>query len=139
MRARKVRADYRGQVVLPVLDAKTRRALTIEPERSLLARIKQAVSVVGGVHVMRNAKWKGKVSGRWVDAGLEDGSSDLVAIVAPLGRWLCLEVKRAKGGVVDPGQEKWLAKMRAHGAVAGVVRSVEEALALVQEARRPCA
>lgn len=66
--------------------------------------------------------------------GLAPGSSDLVAILAPKGRWFCLEVKTATGRV-DEEQTKWLARMRRFGAFACVVRSVEEAVAALERAR----
>lgn len=66
--------------------------------------------------------------------GLAPGSSDLVAILAPSGRWFCLEVKTATGRV-DEEQTKWMALARKFGAFACVVRSVEEAVAALQRAR----
>lgn len=66
--------------------------------------------------------------------GLAPGSSDLVAILAPSGRWFCLEVKTAIGRV-DEEQTKWMALARKFGAFACVVRSVDEAIAALQRAR----
>jgi hypothetical protein len=125
--------DWRGQVTLGVGE-KVRRA---EPEASVLQRVQEALWVAGGVHVMRNTVGFVKKGQRGIKYGLGVGSSDVVAIVAPFGRWLCIETKRGKGGVVEPEQEAWLAKMKTYGAVVGVCRSPEEALVLVEEARRP--
>jgi hypothetical protein len=69
---------------------------------------------------------------RW---GLCPGSSDLIAIVAPRGRLAAVELKSERGRL-RPEQEAWLARMRALGAVAGEVRSVEEAETMIAEAQR---
>jgi hypothetical protein len=61
------------------------------------------------------------------------GSSDILGILAPTGRFIALEVKTAKGKT-SPAQEAWLAEARALGAVAGVVRSIDEAFALIEKA-----
>lgn len=129
MRARKIRTDSSGQVLATYAPA--------EKESVILSKIKLAVGTVGGVKVMRNQVGAAKMKGFWVSFGLEKGSSDLVAIVAPYGRWLCLEIKRPKGSRFEEGQREWLAEMERYGAVAGAVSTVEEALALVVKARRP--
>jgi hypothetical protein len=129
VRARKVRTDSSGQVLAAYAPA--------EKESAILAKIKLAVGTAGGVHVMRNNVGSAKMRGFWVAFGLEKGSSDLVAIVAPYGRWLCIEVKKPKGSRFEEGQREWLAKMERYGAVAGAVSTVAEALELVARARRP--
>jgi hypothetical protein len=127
------RLDYKGQACLEYLPPKR-----VEGEKSLMIRITTAVACMGGVLVMRNQVGGSKYrSGNYASHGLGKGSADLVCIVAPWGRWCCLEVKREKGGVVSPDQQKWLALVRRYGAVSGVVKSVEEAMALVEEARQP--
>src|SRR5262245_52685275 len=101
----------------------------LEPESSVLRRVQEALWACGGVHVMRNnvgAIRKGK---RYIKYGLGVGSADIVAIVAPHGRWLCVETKRAKGGKATEEQARWLEVMRRYGAVAGICRTPEEALA----------
>jgi len=127
---RRTSTDYRGQVEM---DHAPRRR--VEPEASVLDRITTALQAAGGCKIMRNSCGLARHGQRVVRYGLERGSSDLVAIVAPAGRWLCVEVKRADGRV-DPAQAAWLDEMRALGAVAGVCRSPEEALCLLAEARR---
>jgi hypothetical protein len=55
-----------------------------------------------------------------------------------MGRFLGIEVKRP-GYVpsdVRPEQKLWLAVVRRFGGVTGIASSVEEAMALVMEARR---
>lgn len=66
--------------------------------------------------------------------GLAKGSADLVGILAPSGRWFCLEVKTQTGSL-DEDQRKWLALARRFGAFACVVRSVDEAVAALYRAR----
>lgn len=67
--------------------------------------------------------------GRWFDTGLPNGFSDLFAIKN--GRIYFLEVK-TENGKARPDQEKFLAVMRDKcGCVAGIVRSTEQALRLV--------
>lgn len=109
--------------------------LPVEPESSVLRRVQEALWAYGGVHVMRNnVGRRGRVS-----FGLEVGSADLICVVAPHGRLLCVETKRPKGATASDAQTRWLEKMRRYGAVAGVCRTPEEAIALVEEARKPTA
>lgn len=66
--------------------------------------------------------------GRWFGTGLPKGHSDLVAYKD--GRAYFLEVKTPTGRV-RPEQERFLAVMRdRYGCVAGVVRSVNDAMKL---------
>jgi hypothetical protein len=73
--------------------------------------------------------------GRTIRLGLVPGASDLIGIVGPSGRWLALEVKTATGRLSQE-QARFIALVRRHGGVAEVVRSVEEARAALEEARR---
>jgi hypothetical protein len=129
--ARKPREDWTGQTLM--------RHAPIESETSVLGRIHLAVAAVGGVHVMRNNVGGMKSAGRFVRFGLGVGSSDLVAIVAPHGRWLCLEIKRPEKAKTDPkrleDQRRWREMMARYGAVVGEVRTAEEAIALALEAK----
>jgi hypothetical protein len=65
-------------------------------------------------------------SGRLVRYGLCVGSSDIIG-VTPCGKFLCIEVKSAKGRVT-PEQDRFIAAVRAKGGRAGVARSVRDAL-----------
>jgi hypothetical protein len=69
---------------------------------------------------------------RFVKYGLFIGSADLVGVAR--GMFIALEVKAPKGKV-SPEQVAWLAEVRMFGGVAGVVRAVEDAERLVEEAR----
>jgi hypothetical protein len=69
-------------------------------------------------------------SGGMMRTGLCVGSADLIGILAPMGRFLALEVKRP-GEKPTKEQELFLELVRKSGGVAAVVHSVEEALAVV--------
>lgn len=97
-------------------------------QKAIVAALESA-----GVLVMRNSVG----SRRGYKMGLGTGSTDLVCLVYP-GKAVFIEVK-SPGSKHDPShlkrQELWRAKVKMHGAIAGVATSPEEALALVQEAR----
>lgn len=84
-----------------------------------------------GFCVFRTNVGKVKMSdGRWFDTGLPKGHSDLVAYKH--GKAYFLEVKTPTGKV-RPEQEKFLSVMRdRYGCAAGIVRSVDDALELVE-------
>lgn len=111
-----------------------------ESEAALMHRIMIAVSTSGAL-VWRNHVGRGRhASGNYVAMGLGKGSADIIGLVPPHGRWIAIEVK-TKAGIVSPDQQRWLELVRRWGGVTGVARSVEDALALVEEARghRPAA
>lgn len=64
--------------------------------------------------------------------GLGLGSADLVGVqlVDGVGRFVGIEVKTDRGRTSDD-QDRWLAAAARHGALAGVARSVDEAMGLV--------
>ena len=62
------------------------------------------------------------------------GIPDLCGILAPSGRWFCLEVKTATGRV-RPEQTQWHSLARSRGAFVAVVRSPEEAREALARAR----
>lgn len=62
--------------------------------------------------------------------GLCVGSSDLIGI-APDGRFLAVEIK-TKTGRVRPEQQQFIDAIRRKGGIAGIARSVEDALALLR-------
>lgn len=74
-------------------------------------------------------------TGAHVTFGLCVGSSDLVGIVLPRGRFLALEVK-SPTGKLTPQQRAFLAMVNAMGGVGREVRSLEEANAAADEAGR---
>lgn len=112
-------------------------------ESDLMKEIMIALSAAGCM-VFRNntgTAYQGKVihqSGNQVtlaDArvivfGLCVGSADIIGI-APDGRFLAVEVKTAKGKTT-PEQERFIFNVQLAGGIAGVARSVDDALRLVQ-------
>lgn len=72
---------------------------------------------------------------RPVSAGLQRGSADLLGIVGPVGRFLSIEVKSETGRATEE-QRAWAGIIERFGGVAGVSRSVDEAMELVERARR---
>ena len=69
-----------------------------------------------------------------IRAGLCEGSSDLVGIVGPHGRFVGAEVK-TKGVVIEDHQRRWLEVVRELGGVAGEVRTESDLKALIEEAK----
>jgi hypothetical protein len=61
------------------------------------------------------------------------GLSDVIGQMKT-GAFLAVEVKREHGGRVSAAQQAFIDKVRAHGGVAGVVRSVEETQLLLKYA-----
>jgi hypothetical protein len=121
--------------ILPPAPARRSRALD-EKEASVLDRIRKVLEKCGVLVWRNHVGLSRQGSGRFARSGLAKGASDLVGLVSPSGRFIAIEVKRPRGGRVSEDQERWLALVRACGGVAGVVRSVEEALELVAAARR---
>lgn len=66
---------------------------------------------------------------RYVRANTAKGMSDIMGILRD-GRTLAIEVK-SRTGRMRPGQEEFLQAIRQAGGVAGVCRSVEDAIALL--------
>ena len=67
---------------------------------------------------------------RYIRANTARGMSDIMGVLRD-GRTLAIEVK-SRTGRMRPGQEEFLASIRAAGGVAGVCRSVEDAIALLE-------
>jgi len=105
-------------------------------ERTLDAEVRRALAILPGVSVMPNEAgvFRTLDGTRTVRAGLGVGSSDLVGIIAPHGRWFCIELK-TKRGRVRKEQALWLAHMERMGAAVGVARTVGEAVAIVESGR----
>ena len=107
-------------------------------EREIEIQIRVAICAQGILcfkHTVETCKMCG--SRPTARTGLGTGCADLICIVPPYGRFLAIEVKRPKtrNAKRDAHQRKWIAMVRRYGGVAGVATSVEEAMALVAEAR----
>lgn len=113
-------------------------------ETELVHAILVAINSTGYARVWRNNVGKlADANGRVVTYGLAVGSADLIGIVQvrpgepalpDVGRFLALEVKRPGKKATDD-QMRWLKVVADMGAVAAVVTSVDEALAVVRDAR----
>ncbi len=68
--------------------------------------------------------------GRMVSTGLPKGFSDLFGFRKSDGKMFFLEVKNEKGRL-RADQKHFIEMMKKNGAIAGVARSVEEAIELV--------
>lgn len=106
--------------------------MTTKAETSLARAIREALSVLGVV-AWREQSGQVRVRRGYMHLAPE-GTPDIVGHM-PDGRALYLEVKHGKGKE-RPAQTAFLARARAAGCVCGTVRSVAEAVALVQNARR---
>ncbi len=81
--------------------------------------------------------WAHSIDNRNTSTGLGVGTADLICVVPPHGRICAIEVKvRASYSKTTETQERWLAQVRLHGGIAGVARDVDEAMALVELARK---
>lgn len=82
--------------------------------------------------------WVHNVDNRLLSTGLGRGVADLICVVPPIGRFLAIEIKRPgySPSDVTPDQRAFLASVRLFGGVSGVAATVDEALALVHEARQ---
>lgn len=109
--------------------------ITAPTESTIQSEIRRVVGALPYVRLWRNNTGQIKDSrGVPVTFGLCKGSSDLIGIVAPHGRLLAIECK-SPDGQVRPEQVMFIELVRKFGGVAGVARSVDEALELVKEAR----
>lgn len=111
-----------------------------ERESSIQAAIRLALGQEHDVTLFRNNCGQGEFwlsSGKTqrVQYGLCVGSSDLIGLLAPSGRFIALEIK-SESGRETPEQKKFQAHIRAMGGFAATVRSVEEARAALERARR---
>lgn len=96
-------------------------------EAELQDQIRVALAKAGHVF-WRNNVGEAQYRGRRVRYGVGGpGGSDLIGIVG--GRFCAIEIKTPKGKVSEE-QERYLELVRKSGGIAGVVRSVEEALTL---------
>ncbi len=95
----------------------------VNPETILKNQVKEALLRIG-ILVFSNAQ-----AGRTYRAGLGPGSADLIAVVH--GRFLGLELK-TETGAASPDQLAWGDTVEDHGGCYAIVRSVDEAIAVVR-------
>lgn len=104
------------------------------PEREVQHAIRLALGRMTDLVLWRNSTGVARTEDRVMRYGLCVGSSDLVGILAPSGRFLALEVKTPIGRLTLE-QRQFLELVRRRGGFACVVRSVEEAVAAIHRAR----
>lgn len=73
------------------------------------------------------------LDGRWIRYGLGEGSSDLVGLIKPSGRFFAIEVKTATGRPTAK-QVAWMKLVESYGGVAELCRSVQDALVVYRKA-----
>lgn len=100
-----------------------------ELESAIKSRIRAALIKEGAL------VWIHNVDNRLLHTGLGIGTGDIICVVPPHGRFLGIECKRP-GRKPTADQERWLAVVRQFGGVGGVATNVEDAVALLLEARQ---
>lgn len=106
-------------------------------EKNLQSLIRLKLSQLGLINYRLNAgkSYQGKMQGgkiihpRFIQ-GLPKGTPDLLAIQNVTGRAIFIEVKTATG-IVSKEQHNAICKLKQAGAIAGVVRSVEDLMKLL--------
>lgn len=104
------------------------------PEGRIQAEIRLALGREPDVTLWRISPSAPGATGGRVIKTAPDGIADLCGILAPTGRWFCLEVKTASGRM-RPEQQQWADLVRSRGGFYAVVRSVDEALSALAQAR----
>ncbi len=104
--------------------------MAVQKETRLQNQIRLAVSEqCPHVTLWRNSVGTFKTQdGKWVQAGLPAGSSDLIGICN--GRFVAIEVK-LPGQKPRPDQVQFLEHVKKMGGIAGVATSPEEAIAIL--------
>lgn len=95
-----------------------------------LTRIVQRMATERGGRLFRNNTGRVNVDGRWVHYGIPSrGGSDLIGWM-PGAVFTAVEIKVGRDRLTAE-QAAWLEAVRAAGGIAGVVRTVEDAEALL--------
>lgn len=83
-----------------------------------------------GIYCWRNNTGACKAGSRFIRYGYK-GSSDILGIL-PNGKFLAVECKRGKGGVISPEQHEFLSKIQSNGGFAIVAKSVDDLISALQ-------
>lgn len=102
----------------------------VKTEHTIQNEIRVALTENGYTVFRANVGKVKTVDGRWFDTGLPKGHLDLYGF-RPDGQIFYIEVKNERGRV-RPEQEKFIETVKNRGAIAGVARSVEDALGIVK-------
>lgn len=112
----------------PTMSRMMRRCITTNPETVIQNAIRVALSKRGIVLRLNNGVFYTE-SGQRIASGLPPGTSDLLFIGE--GRAAFIEVKTPNGRVT-PAQQHFIDVVRSHGVRAGVARSVNEAIKIIE-------
>ena len=104
--------------------------MTQRSEQNILNDIMIAISKAGATVWRNNTGALQDKTGRLVRYGLCKGSSDLIGI-CPDGRFLAVEVKNNTGRATED-QLRFIDAVRSKGGRAGVARSVDDALRILE-------
>lgn len=110
--------------------SKTKERQNLNPETALMNEIRVAAAKYGICFRANVGKVK-TIQGRWFDTGLPTGFCDLFGIRKTDGKVFFIEVKTEKGKVRD-SQKKFIKKMKDLNAIAGIARTVDEAIELIE-------
>ena len=103
----------------------------LKSEQEVQNEIRVGLSKAGHMVFRTNVGKVRMMDGRWFDTGLPKGHPDLYGFRSD-GQIFYIEVKNEKGRV-RPEQKKFIEVVKKRGAKAGVARSLEEALEIVNE------
>ena len=101
----------------------------MKTEHTIQNEIRVALTENGYTVFRANVGKVKTADGRWFDTGLPKGHPDLYGF-RPDGKVFYIEVKNAKGRV-RPEQKQFIKTVKARGALAGIARSVEDALDII--------
>ena len=96
----------------------------------LVWRIETAGAWVGRV-IHQDGSMVTLSNARMIQAGLIKGGSDIIGIDRATGRFIAIEVK-TKTGRPTHEQTRFIDNVRAAGGIAGIARSVQDALDLIE-------
>ena len=96
-------------------------------EKQIMTAIQLELAKHGYKVFRNNSGYLRDIRGQYVHFGLCTGSSDLVGIVPPSGRFLAIEVKTPTG-VATKEQLSFLRMVNESGGIGFIARSVEEAI-----------
>lgn len=103
----------------------------LKSEQEIQNEIRVGLTKAGHMVFRTNVGKVRMMDGRWFDTGLPKGHPDLYGFRSD-GQIFYIEVKNEKGRV-RPEQKKFIEVVKKRGAKAGVARSLEEALEIVNE------
>ena len=101
----------------------------MKTEHTIQNEIRVALTENGYTVFRANVGKVKTADGRWFDTGLPKGHPDLYGF-RPDGKIFYIEVKNANGRV-RPEQKQFIKTVKARGALAGIARSVEDALDII--------